>query len=193
MSKARTVNVELFWAKVNKNGPIPESCPELGPCWLWTKGPEGYGVFRSGRRTVKVHRLSYELAFGPIPMDATSSHGTCVLHRCDVPACVNPRHLFLGSHQTNMDDMARKGRKRVATGDRNAARARPEIRQGERNGRAKVTADDVRAIRTARARGEAAVSIALRFGLSPYGVWRICTGKRWCHLGSPSGLGNEAS
>ena len=64
----------------------------------------GYGMFRIKRESYLAHRYSWTLHRGPIPV------GLWVLHRCDVPACVNPGHLFLGTHQDNMDDMKRKGR-----------------------------------------------------------------------------------
>jgi len=75
-------------------------------CWLWAKTLSrfGYGMFRIKRESYLAHRYSWTLHRGPIPV------GLWVLHRCDVPACVNPGHLFLGTHQDNMDDMKRKGR-----------------------------------------------------------------------------------
>jgi hypothetical protein len=83
-------------------------------CLIWT-GPVdrgGYGEmkFENGpkRVTFRAHRAAYEVACGPIP------NGMFVCHTCDVPLCCNPEHLFLGSHQDNMDDMARKGRGRRA-------------------------------------------------------------------------------
>ena len=81
-------------------------------CWLWLGAVDscGYGsVHRSfgARGTGKsfgAHRLAYEEANGPIP---TAKH---VLHRCDVPSCINPAHLFLGTHRDNMRDAATKGK-----------------------------------------------------------------------------------
>lgn len=62
-----------------------------------------------GTKVVKAYRISWELANGAIPAGA-GYHGTCVCHRCDNPRCVNPGHLFLGTHRQNMDDMLAKGR-----------------------------------------------------------------------------------
>lgn len=90
---------ERFWPKVNKTE----------TCWLWTaaKHEFGYGVIgcpdRKGKN-LKAHRVSYYLHYGPIPF------GMSVLHRCDVPQCVNPYHLFLGTQRDNVDDMIDKGR-----------------------------------------------------------------------------------
>lgn len=62
---------------------------------------------------VGAHRLSWQAANGEIP------EGLCVLHSCDTRNCVNPLHLFVGTHQDNMDDMARKGRKATQPGELN--------------------------------------------------------------------------
>lgn len=91
---------------------IPE--PNTG-CHLWMGslnnngyGMFGYGRIYSGTYSMKsAHRVIWELTFGPIPERQQ------VLHRCDVRACVNPLHLFLGSSQDNHDDMWRKGRQPV--------------------------------------------------------------------------------
>jgi len=82
---------------------IPE--PNTG-CWLWlgrTMG-KGYGVL-PGKLNALAHRVSWELANRrPIPKRM------CVCHRCDLPGCVNPEHLFLGTYCDNVHDMIRKGR-----------------------------------------------------------------------------------
>lgn len=97
-----------FWKKVNKNGP--------NGCWVWTGSVVGgrYGRFRESkeRGVVCAHRFSWELHKGPIP-DGEGFHGTEVCHNCpggDNPRCVNPDHLYLGTHQENMSDSTRKGR-----------------------------------------------------------------------------------
>jgi hypothetical protein len=91
-----------FWDKVQKTD----------GCWLWTaaKSPAGYGCFTVGsvkdgtRRLAIAPRVSWELAYGPIP------DGMFVCHRCDIPACVRPDHLFLGTPKANIEDCVRKGR-----------------------------------------------------------------------------------
>ncbi len=78
-----------FWAKVNKNGPIPEYAPHLGPCWLWTASTHaGYGcIGDENNKVVSAHRVAYELLVGSIP------EGLHLDHLCRVPLCVNPSHL----------------------------------------------------------------------------------------------------
>lgn len=84
-------------------------CPEPNTgCWLWTAqlmpGPWQYGRFTYRGREMLAHRASWEIHRGPIPR---RMH---VCHRCDTPSCVNPDHLFLGTHQDNMRDRDNKGR-----------------------------------------------------------------------------------
>lgn len=90
-----------FWSKVDRSG----------ACWLWnaSRTTAGYGGIRAGRRgspLLMAHRVSFALHNGPIP----GGHEVC--HVCDNPPCVNPAHLFLGSHTDNMRDMTEKGRRR---------------------------------------------------------------------------------
>lgn len=160
-----------FWDRT-----IPE--PNMG-CWLWLGAfweLGGYGQVRRDGRVRAAHRLAYELAVGPIP------DGLLVCHRCDVRACVNPGHLFLGTYQDNMDDMARKGRKVVLRGDRNGMRKHPERAHrfwGESGPNAKLKEAEVREIRRRLRAGERQPVLAADFGVSRSNISRINTGDLW--------------
>lgn len=84
---------------------VPE--PNTG-CWLWTAALNTYGYGKMGRTREEgpegAHRIAWRLLKGPIPL------GMFVLHRCDMPACVNPEHLFLGTQADNIRDSVIKGR-----------------------------------------------------------------------------------
>jgi hypothetical protein len=79
---------------------------EPGECWefLGTRDKDGYGRLAVDGRKTRAHRVAWVVYRGEIP------EGLHVLHTCDVPACVNPEHLFLGTHADNMHDRDAKGR-----------------------------------------------------------------------------------
>lgn len=94
--KAPKDQTTTFWSRVVKTE----------KCWLWVGGcsENGYGAFYWQGKQTGAHRVSYELTHGSIASELL------VLHKCDNPPCVNPDHLFLGTHQDNMTDKVLKGR-----------------------------------------------------------------------------------
>jgi DNA-binding XRE family transcriptional regulator len=132
--------------------------PNTG-CWLWclTLNRDGYGLVNTLRKTRQAHRVAYELAIGPIP------DGKCVLHRCDVPPCINPSHLFLGTNAVNMADRDRKQRQA----------------RYERQWKAKLTQEAVRDIRARYDEGETQEDLAQEYGVWPTTIGYVVNGHTW--------------
>lgn len=141
---------------------IPE--PNSG-CWLWLGGAHGVRKTRPRIETRRDGVVSVELAYraayrvfvGSIP------EKLFVCHHCDNPMCVNPDHLFIGSHKDNMKDMREK--RRQAKGDRVHL--------------AKLSEDDVKRIRELRPKRRFTSQVARELGLSYQAVWLVLTGKTW--------------
>ncbi len=133
--------------------------PRTG-CWIWKRYVQtlGYGQAEVGGTIWLAHRLSWTVHQGVIPK------GMLVLHRCDTPRCVNPEHLFLGTHKDNTDDAIAKGRFDPMALSRHSRKNRV----------AKLTDDMVRAI---RAGGDTDKGFALRFGVSRNQVCAVRNGK----------------
>ena len=145
---------ERFWEKVAKGGP--------DDCWPFTgaRSPKGYGVLnRSSHGEGFAHRRALGLSGVEVPPQL------CVLHSCDNPACCNPAHLSLGDRAENNRQMVERGRRASFA--------------GSHNNNAKLTAEDVRAIRRLAAGGAAKRSLGRQFGISEVQVGRIVRGERW--------------
>lgn len=132
----------------------------MSGCYLWTAAQHqfGYGHILANGKVRVAHQVAYELYVGDIP------EGMCVLHRCDVAECVNPAHLFLGTHQDNIADKCSKGR------------AGSSSRPGEKNPAAKLTDEIVDLI---RGDSRAQRAIAAAYGISKTQVGRIRRGESW--------------
>ncbi len=133
-------------------------------CWLWLACTDrkGYGQFRAKGKMAKAHRFSYELFKGKIPK------GLFCLHSCDVPSCVNPAHLWLGSDADNVRDMILKGRGRAA--------------RGSAQGSAKLTEKQVLEIRHLLAKGLSTPELGRQFGVDRNTIWLIGQRKTWRHV-----------
>jgi hypothetical protein len=133
-------------------------------CWNWTasKDLHGYGHLNAGGKIRRAHRASYEVHRGPI------QPGMQVCHRCDNRLCINPAHLFQGTWRDNMLDKLAKGRQ-----SRNKM-------LGETNPHSKLSADSIRAIRSAV--GVKQKDLAEKYGVARAHISLIRSGRRWGHI-----------
>lgn len=150
---ARRSNEERFWSKVDKSG----------ECWEWlaSKNHKGYGQFPCSGKNMKAHRYSWMLLNGEIANDLL------VCHTCDNPGCVNPEHLFLGTHSDNSKDKVNKGR--YFNGGR----------IGEKNNRSMLTLSQVRDIRNSPLRQ---CELSIKYCVCRQHISDIILNKRWINL-----------
>lgn len=160
--RRREIQRDHYWRNHERKFGLPaldrfeksiERIPESG-CWLWTcaLNRNGYGKVKVDGRHLTAHRWSWAIHNGTVP------EGMWVLHRCDVPACVNPTHLFLGDVQKNVDDMWAKGRRGAMRGG---------SLPNEKNPNCSFSDEEISAIRAARkVSPETNKALAKRFGIS---------------------------
>lgn len=149
--------IDLFWARVKKGGP--------DECWIWIGCNNGrYGKLSvAGGKEMRAHRFSYELHIGKLANDVK------LLHKCDVPLCVNPKHLQPGTQLDNMRDMISKGRLGY----------RPTGKGTNR----KMTAEKVIAARSKFAAGGVTIlALAKEYGLNPLNMGLIIRRKTHANL-----------
>jgi len=141
-------------------------------CWEWMghldKGGYGRITVRQNNKAYNrgVHRTMYELKHGAI------QDGLFACHKCDNAKCCNPDHIFLGTHQDNMDDKLAKGHCIVP----------PGAKAGEKNGRSKLTQEMVNQIRERYAKGlkyGEAKEMAEEFGIAYVTLNGIINGRTW--------------
>lgn len=128
--------------------------------WSGAKAKRRYGQVRVGAKLIAVHRLLWRLLNGVIP----DGHEVC--HRCDNPPCINPQHLFVGTHGDNMVDMARKNRGST------------------------VRLEDVPIIRE-RAATERYADIARDYGITESTVGQIRRRSSWRHTGDSTPVASK--
>jgi hypothetical protein len=164
---------DRFYERVDLNGPVMR--PGLTPCHVWQGAlMDGYAWTYFEGKTRRAHAIVLEKKIGR-PIDK----GMCALHHCDNRACVNEDHIYEGTKKNNAQDREMRGRSNHAFGSRNGAVKHPEIRQGENNGRAKLTEDDVRSMRTRHRAGVKGATLAREYGLTRTTVSAILRGKLW--------------
>ena len=165
--KRTTNNIAMSWAfrqlpfwdrvkaqtEVNKNG-----------CHIFTGYTDecGYGRIHQGKKLVRLHRSMYEKVYGKIPKNKV------IMHKCDVPACINPDHLAVGTQGMNIQDMIDKKRNKIV--------------RGSEHGRAKLTELDIPIIRNKLSNGETCVSIAKLYGVSEGMIRHIKNNRSWTHV-----------
>ena len=170
-------DLKRFWVKVNKDGTIPAHKPELGKCWLWTAATcRGYGKFQIGGHSGKLYiatRVSY---FIHTEQQPDPFH---TLHHCDNPACVNPKHLWLGTDADNAQDCKSKGRNFIVEGDSCPYEKR---QRGSEVPMAKLDEEKVMRILELIKQGVPNKDIAIMFNMSRPPISFIKTGKTWKHV-----------
>jgi len=143
---------DRFWVKVDKSG----------GCWEWTAGKNagGYGQIGFDGKMRAAHRISWIMENGIIPK------GMLICHVCDNRACVNPAHLFLGTHKDNTQDAVKKGR----------------MANGESSGLSRLTEKQVLSIRREYAEGKTQLELARKYNVSRITIHKIVTRKTWKHI-----------
>lgn len=165
MEKAMQEIKDRFMSKV-------EMVTESG-CWIWmastlipsakSKGNRvAYGCFTVGKKSISAHRASYKFFVGYIP------DGMSVCHSCDIPLCVNPSHLFIGSHKDNMQDMVKKGRAKQCV--------EHQFKRGHLHHSAKLTLQQVCEIRESTG---SLRSVAAKFNVTKDAIWAVRKGITW--------------
>ncbi len=149
-----------FWEKVDQRSD--------DECWPWLayldeNGYGQYGLNLDRKKTYKAHRVSYWITNGALSDDMN------VLHRCDNPSCVNPRHLVLGTQVDNIRDMCLKGRDRHQRGDEHYG--------------AKLTPGQVIEIRKEHEENRVSdYAIAKRLSMNRSTIWKILKRRSWKHI-----------
>ena len=153
----RSTLEERFWTKVDVRG--------SNDCWEWTayKNNCGYGTLQiDGRSRLATHVLFYIMK-GDWP-----SKGRTCNHHCDNTGCLNPKHLYLGTQKSNIRDRESRGRGNQS--------------KGEKNGRAKLTEEQVRRIKSLLCIGITRTVLGRQFGVSRKSIYDIENGKNWAHV-----------
>lgn len=150
----KAIYEKRLWSRVDICGP--------DDCWEWLAGKSlGYGRIWINKNVYHAHRVLYELMVAPIP------DGLFVLHHCDNPGCVNPKHLFIGNQADNMADASRKGR----------------VAKGELNGRSKLTNAQIISIREEYAQGNIRrMELADKYNTTYSNIGFIVRRKKWKNI-----------
>lgn len=159
-----------FWKYVDKNGPLPNHQPLLGPCWLWTGFLDKHhrGHLRLGRAIEGQEssaRASWIVHFGTIP------DGKMILHHCDNGQCVRPSHLHVGNQKMNMEEKISRRRHHL--------QGHGELVSGDKNPNSRLTWEIVKDIRARSAKGESGSDLAKLYAVTKENIYRIVHGRAW--------------
>jgi len=138
-------------------------------CWIWngSKAKDGYGIFYS-KEYLRAHRASYLLFVAQIPK------GLWVLHKCDVPLCVNPKHLYLGDCKQNVKDAIERGRFPKGPNLKKSLK-------GEKNPKSKLTEENVKEIKKL-SHSFTKSQLAEKYGVLKGTIIHITKGRTWKHI-----------
>lgn len=159
MDRTNPIFAAKFWSRVVVKSDFQ--------CWIWTgrKGPRGYGRCVYNGQSTGAHRIAFQLVVGDIP------DGLLIRHSCDNPSCCNPRHLLPGTAKQNAGDAVERGR----------------VASGARNGKSKLTPQQVIEIKT-NPHGLKLGKLAEKFGVSKATVSLVRSGQRWKKLVGAAGV-----
>ena len=148
-----------FWERVEAQTIIDDN-----GCHIFTGSKDecGYGRIYKDKKLVRLHRAMYEKIHGEIPKKMV------IMHKCDVPACINPKHLMLGTQGMNIKDMFDK--------------KRDNILHSENHGMAKLTNIDIPIIRKRLFNGDTCISIAKDYEVSEGMIRHIKNNRAWRHI-----------
>lgn len=148
---------EDIWKSVNKKGD--------DGCWEWVgyKNKDGYGRMKVDYKMYHVHRIVYELTYGPIP------DGLLICHRCNNRSCCNPNHLYLGTQKDNMEQCVFEGRLKTSF--------------GEKHGQSKLNEKDVKKIKELyNTKNYSQRCLGKLFNISHSEISRIINNQVWKHI-----------
>jgi len=149
---------ERFWDKVDVSG--------FDNCWLWLahKNQNGYGTMSVAGKCRRATHVLFYLRKGHWPVAGRTAN-----HHCDNPGCLNPKHLYLGTQISNVHDRERRGRRGCT--------------RGERNGRAKLTEDQVREIKRLLVQSDfTQADLGRKYNVSSYAIHLISKGVTWSYV-----------
>lgn len=161
--------MKRFWDKVDKTK----------DCWNWTgclRGYTGYGCIKIDKKVYDCHRVSYALTYGKIP------EGKLVLHKCDNRRCVNPKHLYIGTHKDNVRDSIERGHHHFP--DWRASNMSPNKPRGEKVGSSKLKECDVKQIRKIWEKDldTTQSELAEKFKVSRHAIADVINNETWRHV-----------